>query len=315
MKLSDINDRLIEGLGIITRDDAKVLDAARQLIKLLRKINFPSSLNKEFHNFLLEQQRQYRIKLQSLIDELEVGSKPIYYADLVNKKYSSQLKALEASINHDTMQAVFVERIDKLLVRDKHGYPSYIGTLRDYKIRSKQLTGSRKNNMELLYNEIGFHRLTDDEIIDEAFRLTKELFSLPVNEYEVDYSDFFEDSNIESPIIVREDGWYRLSEAMYVPFETKYYIMTSHKDISNADFRWNVEFISDVPSITIGQSEQMVKQLELDIKLIVDFMSEKEKSKKSIIRDKSKIDPASYGEKLINWYRGRWMKDFKIPQL
>ena len=77
MKLSDINDRLIEGLGIITRDDAKVLDAARQLIKLLRKINFPSSLNKEFHNFLLEQQRQYRIKLQSLIHELEARSKPI----------------------------------------------------------------------------------------------------------------------------------------------------------------------------------------------------------------------------------------------
>lgn len=312
MKLSDINDRLLDGLGIITRDDAKVLNTAIPLLKLLRKINFPSSLNKKFHDFLLVQQRQYRIKLQSLIDELEVGSKPVYYADLTNKKYASKLRNLDAYIDHDTIQAVFAERVNKILVKDKKGFPSYYSTLRDYKLRSKQLTGSRTNNMELMYDDIGFHKLSDDEIIDEAFSLTSELFSLPANEEKVDvWGPYYESDVDESPIIVREDGWSRIMDAREVPFETKYYVMTRHKDISNDKFRCNIEFIADIPSKTGTLSDYMEGQIKNDIKLIENFMTEKDKQKTLPL----KKYPLTYGDTLINLYKGKWMKNFEIPVL
>jgi hypothetical protein len=36
--------------GIISKDDSKVLVAARKLQKLLRKVNFPSSFNPQIRN-------------------------------------------------------------------------------------------------------------------------------------------------------------------------------------------------------------------------------------------------------------------------
>ena len=54
MSLSDINDRLMDGLGIISKNDALVLSEAKALLAPLRKINFPVSLNREFHDFLMQ---------------------------------------------------------------------------------------------------------------------------------------------------------------------------------------------------------------------------------------------------------------------
>lgn len=99
MSVSEVNDRLLDGKGIITRGDAKVIEYSQNLLKLLRKINFPASLNKQFHTFLVEKQREYRSQLVSLLDLLSEGSKPVYYADLANTKYAEKLKSYNAIIS------------------------------------------------------------------------------------------------------------------------------------------------------------------------------------------------------------------------
>lgn len=139
--------------GIISKDDSKVLVAARKLQKLLRKVNFPSSFNKEFHDFLMNKQNEYHSKLDFLIVKLQKGSRPVYYADLVNQKYASELKALDAFVNHDTLQAVFVTNMYDHFIIGRRGYLSYTDTLKEYALRSKQLYGSRKHKMELFYED------------------------------------------------------------------------------------------------------------------------------------------------------------------
>lgn len=84
--------------------------------------------------------------------------------------------------------------------------------------------------------------------------------------------------------------------------------MTRHKKLSNEKFRENIEFIADIPVITKGRTAQMVKQLKFDKELIENFMKEKEELK----HEKKKI-LSFVGKRLINFYRGKWMKDFIVP--
>lgn len=86
--------------------------------------------------------------------------------------------------------------------------------------------------------------------------------------------------------------------------------MTNHNKLSNDTFRKNIEFIADIPVITEGRSEQMVNQLKLNRKLIENFMKEKE-----VIKLENKKTLSIAGRRLINFYRGKWMKDFIIPEL
>lgn len=313
MSLSEINDRLMDGEGIISKDDSKVLIVAIKLQKLLRKVNFPASFNKEFHDFLLEKQIEYHSKLDFLIDKLQKGSRPVYYADLTNQKYASELKALDAFVNHDTMQAVFVTKMYDHFIVGRRGYLSYTDTLKEYALRSKQLYGSRKHKMELFYEDLGFHKLTDEEIIKETFDLVNKLFSMPVEEYELSLADLypFDDDEIaDIPLVRHIDGWDRIFKAKSIPFERRYYIMTRHKDLRNREFRDNIEFIANIPSITNGRSEQMISQLNMDIELLENFAIEKKTIKKESLKTL-----AISGKRLINFYNGKWMKNFAIPEL
>jgi hypothetical protein len=54
----------------------------------------------------------------------------------------------------------------------------------------------------------------------------------------------------------------------------------------------------------------MVNQLKLNKKLIENFMKEKE-----VIKLENKRILSIAGRRLINFYRGKWMKDFIIPEL
>lgn len=54
----------------------------------------------------------------------------------------------------------------------------------------------------------------------------------------------------------------------------------------------------------------MVNQLKLNKKLIENFMKEKE-----VIKLENKKTLSIAGRRLINFYRGKWMKDFAIPEL
>lgn len=299
--------------GIISKDDSKVLVVAKKLQKLLRKVNFPSSFNKEFHDFLLNKQNEYHSKLDFLIGKLQKGSRPVYYADLVNQKYASELKALGAFVNHDTMQAVFVTNMYDHFIIGRRGYLSYTDTLKEYALRSKQLYGSRKHKMELFYEDLGFHKLTDEEIIKETFDLVNKLFSMPIEEYELSLSDLYpfdEDEIADIPLVRHIDGWDRIYKAKSIPFERRYYIMTRHKDQRNREFRDNIEFIANIPSITNGRSEQMVSQLNMDIELLENFAIEKKTIKKESLKTL-----AISGKRLINFYNGKWMKNFAIPEL
>lgn len=221
MSLSDINDRLMDGLGVITRKDAQVLDEAKSLMKLLRKINFPDSLNHEFHGFLLEKQEAYRSALKSLIDTIELGSKPVYYADLANKKYANELKALNTSIRHDALQAVFVLRVCNLYVKGPWGYYTYFDTIKDYKKRAKKLYGLRSKGRDLLYEELDFNAIPDQEIIDEAFELTKEYYSIPATEIEIE-PGHYKNGKYIPPAVFVDDGWYKMKEAGSIPFDRRY---------------------------------------------------------------------------------------------
>jgi hypothetical protein len=312
MSLSEINDRLMDEEGIISKDDSKVLVAARKLQKLLRKVNFPSSFNKEFHDFLMNKQNEYHSKLDFLIVKLQKGSRPVYYADLVNQKYASELKALDAFVNHDTLQAVFVTNMYDHFIIGRRGYLSYTDTLKEYALRSKQLYGSRKHKMELFYEDLGFHKLTDEEIIKETFDLVNKLFSMPIEEYELSLSDLYpfnDDEIADIPLVRHIDGWDRIYKAKSIPFERRYYIMTRHKDLRNREFRDNIEFIANIPSITNGRSEQMISQLNMDIELLENFAIEKKTIKKESLKTL-----AISGKRLINFYNGKWMKNFAIPE-
>jgi len=298
--------------GIISKDDSKVLVAARKLQKLLRKVNFPSSFNKEFHDFLMNKQNEYHSKLDFLIVKLQKGSRPVYYADLVNQKYASELKALDAFVNHDTLQAVFVTNMYDHFIIGRRGYLSYTDTLKEYALRSKQLYGSRKHKMELFYEDLGFHKLTDEEIIKETFDLVNKLFSMPIEEYELSLSDLYpfnDDEIADIPLVRHIDGWDRIYKAKSIPFERRYYIMTRHKDLRNREFRDNIEFIANIPSITNGRSEQMISQLNMDIELLENFAIEKKTIKKESLKTL-----AISGKRLINFYNGKWMKNFAIPE-
>ena len=309
MSLSDINDRLMDGLGVITRKDSQVLDEAKSLMKLLRKINFPDSLNHEFHGFLLERQEAYRLALKSLIYTIELGSKPVYYADLANKKYANELRALNTSIRHDALQAVFVLRVCNLYVKGTRGYYTYFDTIKDYKKRAKKLYGLRSKGRDLLYEELDFNDIPDQEIIDEAFELTKEYYSIPATEIEIE-PGHYKNGKYIPPAVFVDDGWYKMKEAGSIPFDRRYNIMTNHNKLSNDTFRENIEFIADIPVITEGRSEQMVNQLKLNRKLIENFMKEKE-----VIKLENKKTLSRAGRRLINFYIGKWMKDFIIPEL
>ena len=310
MSLSDINDRLMDGLGIISKNDALVYNAANTLQTLLRKINFPVSLNREFHDYLLERQKEYRMKLQTLIDTIEVGSKPVYYADLANQKYAKELKKLHVTISHEMLQATFVSKMRELFI-DYDGYPSYIATLKDYKLRAKKLTGNRSDGKKLFYEEIGFHKLSDQEIIDKVYELTNEIFSHIYSQEEIeDFSYDIEPHTDNQETIVNIMKWEWLFHVEFILFKDRYNIMTRHKKLSNDKFRKNIEFIADIPVITKGRTAQMVKQLKFDKELIANFMKEKEELK----HEKKKI-LSFVGKRLINFYRGKWMKDFIVPEL
>lgn len=318
MSLSDINDRLMDGLGIISKEDAWVLNEAKALQAPLRKINFPASLNNEFHEYLLGKQREYRVKLQTLIETLGAGSKPIYYADLANQKFATELKKLGTTISHDTLQAVFVIRMYNLFV-DYKGEPSYIATLKDYKLRAKKLTGYRTKGKDLFYEEVGFRKLSDQEITDDAFELTKDIFTHTYSQSDIeDFIYFFEiasnkrfDTNVfKKDSVIRSLRSERLAYEGNIPFKDRYNIMTRHKNLSNEKFRRNIEFIANIPSITDGKTAQMVNQFKLDRKLIENFMKEKE-----VIKLENKKTHSIAGRRLINFYRGKWMKDFIIPEL
>jgi hypothetical protein len=102
----------------------------------------------------------------------------------------------------------------------------------------------------------------------------------------------------------------RLAYEGNIPFKDRYNIMTRHKNLSNEKFRRNIEFIANIPSITDGKTAQMVNQFKLDRKLIENFMKEKE-----VIKLENKKTLSIAGRRLINFYRGKWMKDFIIPEL
>lgn len=310
MSLSDINDRLMDGLGIISKNDALVYNEAKALQALLRKINFPVSLNREFHDYLLERQKEYRVKLQTLIDTIEVGSKPVYYADLANQKYAKELKELHVTISHEMLQATFVSKMRELFI-DYDGYPSYIATLKDYKLRAKKLTGNRSDGKKLFYEEIGFHKLSDQDIIDKVFELTNEIFSHIYSQKEIeDFSYNIEPytDNKETIVDIMNGEW--LFHVEFITFKDRYNIMTRHRKLRNDDFRENIEFIADIPVITEGRTAQIVTQLKLDKELIENFMKEK-----VVIKLENKKTLSITGRRLINFYRGKWMKDFVIPEL
>ena len=308
MKLSDINDRLMDGMGIITKDDYKVLKAAKALSKLLCKINFPAFLNQKFHNFLVDKQRGYRSSLKHLIETLEAGSKPIYYADIANEKYKFELKALNknATITHDTIQAVFSQIIyDFTDDENTYGYSAYFAMVKDYKLRAKQITGRRIDGMNLFYDELRLNDYTTQEIIDKAFEMTNFFYSAPSTDA---YSSEMGGDIIS--IIFDDNPLSRLLYYRCIPFESRYYIMTRHKKLSNPQFRDNIEFIADIPSITNGRSEQMISQLNMDIELLENFAIEKKTIKKESLKTL-----AISGKRLINFYNGKWMKNFAIPEL
>lgn len=312
MSVSEVNDRLLDGKGIITRDDAKVIEYSQDLLKLLRKINFPASLNKQFHTFLVEKQREYRSQLVSLLDLLSEGSRPVYYADLANAKYAEKLKSYNAIINHETIQSVFANYLCGVIIEVENAsfYKSYYATIKDYKLRSKQLTGSRTHDKDLMYEEIGFHKAPIDTILEEAFNIVDYFYSMPDEEYEITPHSIYADEPYGEPALVRTNGATRIYEYCFIPFDTRYYIMTRH-NIRNVNFRDNVEFIAYIPSITEGRTEDMVSQLETDIELIKNFMVEKEEEKGKDLRRV----PNTYGVKLINLFEHQWMKGFSIPKL
>jgi hypothetical protein len=260
----------------------------------------------------MNKQNEYHSKLDFLIVKLQKGSRPVYYADLVNQKYASELKALDAFVNHDTLQAVFVTNMYDHFIIGRRGYLSYTDTLKEYALRSKQLYGSRKHKMELFYEDLGFHKLTDEEIIKETFDLVNKLFSMPIEEYELSLSDLYpfnDDEIADIPLVRHIDGWDRIYKAKSIPFERRYYIMTRHKDLRNREFRDNIEFIANIPSITNGRSEQMISQLNMDIELLENFAIEKKTIKKESLKTL-----AISGKRLINFYNGKWMKNFAIPE-
>lgn len=116
MSLSEIYDRLEEQKGIISIDDSIVLEKACSLKPLLRKIAFSKRYNCKFSEYLEAKRDDYSLKLDKLIKILEQGSKPVYYADLAQKKYFDEFYKLGAVINHDTIRAVFWDRIYNSMV-------------------------------------------------------------------------------------------------------------------------------------------------------------------------------------------------------
>lgn len=312
MSLSDINDRLMDGLGIISDKDALVLSEAKALKPFLRKINFPASLNKEFHDFLMVKQKDYSVRLQRLIETLEIGSKPIYFADLVNNKYATELKALNTTINHDIVQITFVLIMLGAFEKYDGGiYKIYFSNIKDYKLLAKKLTGRWSEGRNLLYEDIGFHEFSDQEIVDETLKTANYIYSRTYSKKEIEDYGCWVDTYDEDPKTI--ERWMRENEIFtleFIPFDDKYYIMTRHKNLSNSKFRENIEFIADIPSITKGRSEQMVSQLNTDIELIKHFVIEK-----NLLKKESLKTLAILGKRLINFYNGRWMKDFAIPEL
>lgn len=125
-----------------------------------------------------------------------------------------------------------------------------------------------------------------------------------------DFSYDIEPHTDNRETIVNIMKWEWLFHVEFILFKDRYNIMTRHKKLSNEKFRENIEFIADIPVITKGRTAQMVKQLKFDKELIENFMKEKEELK----HEKKKI-LSFVGKRLINFYRGKWMKDFIVPEL
>lgn len=163
----------------------------------------------------------------------------------------------------------------------------------------------------MLYEDIGFHEFSDQEIVDETLKTANYIYSRTYSKKEIEDYGCWVDTYDEDPKTI--ERWMRENEIFtleFIPFDDKYYIMTRHKNLSNSKFRENIEFIADIPSITKGRSEQMVSQLNTDIELIKHFVIEK-----NLLKKESLKTLAILGKRLINFYNGRWMKDFAIPEL
>lgn len=302
MSLGEVNDRLIEGHGIITHDDAKVIDKAKELYVLLRKLDFPKRSCAALQEHLLAIQENAKTQLKGLINWLEEGSKPIYCTEVGNDRFKAELDGLEIkSISYKALQKGFdyllrdiLSYVNSGFVISHHGRSYPRNLFDDYQTVRDKVIKERKIDSSYVFDHLRIENVSPDLIIEEAMDFIG---------YVCDTTTWYEEDMAKQGIKITKDS--RLSTFSFMKYYDNYNIRTRHPgEFDTWKFRENVEYIYDIPSLTKGYTKEILGQLEQDLAAVQTFCQWKE----SIKGSKKKL-PA---EKLIKMV-DKILEKFIIP--
>jgi hypothetical protein len=306
MSISEVNDRLIEGKGIVTHDDQEVLTKAKSLRALLRKVAFPGRLSSQLQAFFLSRQTPWSNSLTQLISILENGCKPIYFYEEGNKKYKKELDTLGEPMTHTAIQKGF-----DLVLRDIQGYVNsgFIKSSRgnqyprslfeDFLRLRDEVNEYGKLSFEYISSQTKLEEISSDQIIARTLAYIKDVCT--TTSYWEKYC--------------AEQGWTytkskRIKKEAYKKFKCSYNIRTRHLgEFDSKQFRANVEFIYDIPSLTKDRKEEIIAQIEKDIAIIGSISELKEQMKK--------MGKRGIQDRLVKimQYLTELLQDFHIPSL
>ena len=312
MSLGEVYDCCESGNGLLSQMDSDTLSIIKKLNGLLRKIDLPVSLNKDFSLYLKKQKESYRCKLKILTECISSGVMPIYYRDIL----------LWSRLAHDSIEAHSVEKEafkNSLRFIEGKDFSLFLEELEQKYHYGK--TTKTYLNPKARYNR--FLRQFYDYNNDDGRPIKQQMFDNAYNSISVfiggygfeDYAISRERTLIKNPRsreemadeILYEKSLSRLLYDDRYCFTTKYDGDYGSEKLSNR-FRKAVEYICTIPS---KSNPLVVWQLLEDCRIIEDDIVRWKDYLKSNRSDKDLISDT---KALINIFNDK-MNRFVIPSI
>lgn len=313
MTIGEVYDCCESGAGVLSKMDSNTMAVIKRLNGLLRKIDFPLNVNKEFGLFLKNKKNSLRQQLNVLNDCISSGVKPIYYRDIFKQggfarddaeAHELEKRAFKSILNfasQSTDTSLFLEELEQKYQSGKlaktyiNPETRYERFLRQFYVQNNDNGKPKTQQMfDNAYKSVSGYLCGESfEII--AFEVVRTLINNPQSREELADEALYEAS---------------LSRLLY---DDRYCFTTkcSHdynSGVLSKRFRAAVEYISTIPSksnpLLFWHLLEDCRIIEEDITRWKDFL----RANKS---DRSMI---SNTEKLIDTFNEK-TKDLVVPSM